>query len=242
MDESVETNAQLSQHCVHIFPIHGLPHVLHLPTDVGTYLGAGLTGGETHRETWKTCWQNNWPKPKAIQKQDRQVEGIWKLLICFLFVFFACELSGGGWGPACLTVVYWIMTLFSSSGLKSVFFCSVAKMCFICPTMQFIVLCVAEKYIGKCLKDHSLFYYGFLFAHVKHITCKSTSKQTDLSIPVSSFTSICSITSFFLCRHSANFGDELETQMLKVKSENYVLVRGSSNIIKECQGIYTLWL
>lgn len=45
MDEPVETNAQLRQHCVHIFPIHGLPHVLHLPTDVGTYLGAGLSGG-----------------------------------------------------------------------------------------------------------------------------------------------------------------------------------------------------
>lgn len=50
-----------------------------------------------------------------------------------------------------LTVVYWIMTLFSSSGLKSVFFCSVAKICFICPTMQFIVLRVAEKDILKTI-------------------------------------------------------------------------------------------
>lgn len=40
----------------------------------------------------------------------------------------------------CLTVVYCIMTLFSSSGLKSVFFCSVARMCFIWPIMQFNVL------------------------------------------------------------------------------------------------------
>lgn len=44
-----------------------------------------------------------------------------------------------------LTVVYWIMTLFSSSGLKSVFFCSVARMCFICPTIQFIVLRKRKK-------------------------------------------------------------------------------------------------
>lgn len=47
--------------------------------------------------------------------------------------------------PLWLTVVYWIMTLFSSSGLKSVFFCSVARMCFICPTMQFIVLWKSRK-------------------------------------------------------------------------------------------------
>lgn len=45
MDESVETDTQLRQHRVYIFPIHGLPHVLHLPTDVGTHLGAGLPGG-----------------------------------------------------------------------------------------------------------------------------------------------------------------------------------------------------
>lgn len=38
-------------------------------------------------------------------------------------------------------------------------------------------------------------------------------KHTYLSIPVSSFTSICSITSFFLCRHSANLGDELFRQV-----------------------------
>lgn len=50
MDEPVETNAQLRQHCVHIFPIHGLPHVLHLPTDVGTYLGAGLSRWGVHEE------------------------------------------------------------------------------------------------------------------------------------------------------------------------------------------------
>lgn len=68
--------------------------------------------------------------------------------MCLNFAFadlfcFACDLGDGG--LVSLTVVYWIMTLFSSSGLKSVFFCSVARMCFICPTMQFIVLCEAEK-------------------------------------------------------------------------------------------------
>lgn len=44
-----------------------------------------------------------------------------------------------------LTVVYWIMTLFSSSGLKSVFFCSVARMYFIWPTIQLIVLRTRRK-------------------------------------------------------------------------------------------------
>lgn len=53
MDEPMETNAQLRQHRIHIFPIHGLPHVLHLPTDVGAYLGASLPEGETDRESWK---------------------------------------------------------------------------------------------------------------------------------------------------------------------------------------------
>lgn len=46
----------------------------------------------------------------------------------------------GGMDMGSLTVVYWIMTLFSSSGLKSVFFWSVDRMCFIWPTMQFSVL------------------------------------------------------------------------------------------------------
>lgn len=42
MDEPVETDAQLRQHRVHVFAIHGLPHVLHLPADVHADLGAGL--------------------------------------------------------------------------------------------------------------------------------------------------------------------------------------------------------
>lgn len=44
MDEPVETDAQLRQHRVHVFAIHGLPHVLHLPADVHAYFGAGLVG------------------------------------------------------------------------------------------------------------------------------------------------------------------------------------------------------
>lgn len=63
-------------------------------------------------------------------------------LICFV-------LHAGTVQAVLLTVVYWIMTLFSSSGLKSVFFCSVAKICFICPTMQFSVLYAAGKTGGE---------------------------------------------------------------------------------------------
>ncbi|TNN56872.1 hypothetical protein EYF80_032862 [Liparis tanakae] len=53
VDEPVETNAQLRQHRVHVFPVHGLPHVLHLPTDVGADLRAGLPGGE--RDAWHSA-------------------------------------------------------------------------------------------------------------------------------------------------------------------------------------------
>lgn len=136
---------------------------------------------------------------RAIQKifhcAPKEVQMLRDLKAAFADTFCcACELSGSTGLPS-LTVVYWIMTLFSSSGLKSVFFCSVVRICFICPTMQFNVLFVAEIYILKTIKDSTIVY-----------NCN----QTDLSIPVSNFTSICSITSFFLCRHSVNFGDELE--------------------------------
>lgn len=51
--------------------------------------------------------------------------------------------------------------------------------------------------------------------------------HADLSMPVSSFTSICSITSFFLCRHSANFGDELrDAEAKKVKTVKMTTVFG----------------
>lgn len=99
------------------------------------------------------------------------------------------------------------MTLFSSSGLKSVFFCSVARMYFICPTIQFIVL---EKETKKSKTVQRALIPCFPGIQI----------HTDLSIPVSSFTSICSITSFFLCRHSANFGDELERKVLAALEEN----------------------
>lgn len=46
VDESVETNTQLRQHRVYIFPIHGLSHMLHLPTYVGAHLRAGLQKGD----------------------------------------------------------------------------------------------------------------------------------------------------------------------------------------------------
>lgn len=49
VDEPVETDTQLRQDCVHVLPVHGLPHVLHLPTDVGTDLGAGLRGRDADK-------------------------------------------------------------------------------------------------------------------------------------------------------------------------------------------------
>lgn len=114
----------------------------------------------------------------------------------------------GDMSPASLAVVYWIMTLFSSSGLKSVFFCSVARTCFICPTMQLIVLRDRKAHQRiSCVKDLMFLVEG----HGSKILI-SCQNHTDLSMPVSSFTSICSITSFFLCKHSASFGEELKTK------------------------------
>ena len=54
------------------------------------------------------------------------------------------------------------MTLFSSSGLKSVFFCSVARMCFIWPTMQFSVL--GRGWNNKGLKQETELMNGQLKA------------------------------------------------------------------------------
>ena len=53
-------------------------------------------------------------------------------------------------------------------------------------------------------------------------TDRQTDRQTDtyLSIPVSNLTSICSITSFFLCRHSVSLGEELtrKTCLFKIQA------------------------
>lgn len=122
MDESVETHAQLRQHRVHILPIHGLPHVLHLPTDIGADFGAGLRSGRDGGGGGVQGGEN-------VKKRHDVRTG--RIDVRFPF----------------LTAVYWIMTLFSSSGLKSVFLCSVAKMCFICPTMQFSVLSGQKRII-----------------------------------------------------------------------------------------------
>lgn len=149
----------------------------------------------------ETVWQRQLTKgwgPKDWESYTQRFK--WFACGFAALLLFACELCG-----AYLTVVYWIMTLFSSSGLKSVFFCSVAKICFICPTMQFSVLCVCDKKNRNSIQTvHCYIIWERFVASPEH---------TDLSIPVSSFTSICSITSFFFCRHSANFGDELEGQI-----------------------------
>lgn len=75
-----------------------------------------------------------------------------------------------------LTVVYWIITLFSSSGLKSVFFCSVAKMCFICPTMQFSVLFRQKVCLGIVQR--------MLLLHQYHLLDEFTVTNAKTHIPV----------------------------------------------------------
>lgn len=150
MDEPVETDAQLRQHCVHVLPVHGLPHVLHLPTDVGTDLGAGLRrrrgrrGGGQKRVALKQAGNSRSSAFFCFAKKLCSSVRDLKVASADLFSF-----ARGHGAGSLLTVVYWIMTLFSSSGLKSVFFCSVAKICFICPTMQFSVLRGAGKIGGE---------------------------------------------------------------------------------------------
>ncbi len=103
------------------------------------------------------------------------------------------------------------------------------------PEVSLLLLCCQDVFhlphhaVYCSVRSRRMFKRWFIFAlwvfvcayktHYAWEQIVANSKFSDLSIPVSSFTSICSITSFFLCRHSANFGDELETYFEKVNSE-----------------------
>lgn len=80
-----------------------------------------------------------------------------------------------------------------------------------------LVSCVLQKTtcfktICSCYKD----------GHVSK-TVTNCHNPTDLSMPVSSFTSMCSITSFFLCKHSCSFEEELQSVNIKKNRANFYL-------------------
>lgn len=161
-NKSMKTNSKFHQNCVHILSIHGVFNLFHLLSYISTDFDTGLQKyfftyyTEMCRSLNDTIIQHPARCVRENVQCSRNKSDI--LLTCWIVL---------------LTLVHWMRTLFSSSGLKSVFFCSAAKICFICLIIQFKVL----------------------------------------SMPVSSFISICSIISFFFWRHSDNFGEELISGM-----------------------------